>query len=146
MVYKLVHRGNAQALRHEMKFHQARAEGRNLFTGYGPGYVSINGNRREASTVVLSDRILDWEVQAFSALTEAAFAQLATLPVEIVLLGTGPTLRFPHPRLTQPLRDARIGLEVMDTSAACRTYNILLSEDRRVAAALLIGARDRPAP
>jgi len=146
MVYKLVRCGNAQTLRREMKLHQARAEGRNLFTGYGPGYVSINGNRREASTVVLSDRILDWEVQAFSALTEAAFARLASLPVEIVLLGTGPALRFPHPRLTQPLRDAGIGLEVMDTSAACRTYNILLSEDRRVAAALLISPTHPPAP
>ena len=133
-----------------MKLHQARPEGRNLFTGYGPGYVSINGQRRHASTVVLSDRILDWEIQAFTGLTEAAFAELAKLPVEIVLLGTGSALRFPHPRLTQALRDAGIGLEVMDTSAACRTYNILLSEDRRVAAALLIdapaAATDPPAP
>jgi uncharacterized protein len=123
-----------------MKLHQARADGRNLFTGYGPGYVSINGTRRHASTVVLRDRILDWQVGTFSALTERVFAELAALPVEIVLLGTGLALRFPHPRLTQPLRDAGIGLEVMDTSAACRTYNILLSEDRRVAAALLIEA------
>ena len=131
-----------------MKLHQARAEGRNLFTGYGPGYVSINGTRRQISTVVLSDRILDWEVPEFSALNEASFAYLAALPVEIVLLGTGATLRFPHPRLTQPLRDARIGLEVMDTSAACRTYNILLGEDRRVAAAVLIAPAptDPPAP
>jgi uncharacterized protein len=123
-----------------MKLHQARADGRNLFTGYGPGYVSVNGSRREVSTVVLSDRILDWEVAGFASLTESVFADLARLPVELVLLGTGATLCFPHPRLTQPLRDAGIGLEVMDTSAACRTYNILLGEDRRVAAALLIGA------
>ena len=121
-----------------MKLHQARAEGRNLFTGYGPGYVSINGVRRALSTVVLPDRILDWEVAEFDALSEAVFARLAALPVEIVLLGTGNSLRFPHPRLTQPLRDARIGFEVMDTSAACRTFNILLGEDRQVAAALLI--------
>lgn len=123
-----------------MKLHQARADGRNLFTGYGPGYVSVNGNRREVSTVVLSDRILDWEVAGFASLTEGVFADLARLPVELVLLGTGATLCFPHPRLTQPLRDAGIGLEVMDTSAACRTYNILLGEDRRVAAALLMAA------
>jgi uncharacterized protein len=131
-----------------MKLHQARADGRNLFTGYGPGYVSINGARRQVSTVVLSDRVLDWEIAGFPALTEATFAALAALPVEIVLLGTGATLRFPHPRLTQPLRDAGIGLEVMDTSAACRTYNILLGEDRRVAAAVLIepGATSPPGP
>jgi uncharacterized protein len=121
-----------------MKLHQARVDGRNLFTGYGPGYVSVNGIRRVVSTVVLRDRILDWDVGQFADLREDSFAWLAQLPVEIVLLGTGPTLRFPHPRLSQPLRDAGIGLEVMDTSAACRTYNILISEDRRVAAALLI--------
>ena len=150
MVYKVVRCGNA--LRRPapipMKLHQARAEGRNLFTGYGPGYVSINGTPRHASTVVLGDRILDWEVDAFAGLTEAVFGRLAALPVEIVLLGTGASLRFPHPRLTQPLRDAGIGLEVMDTSAACRTYNILLGEDRRVAAAVLIEARatGQPAP
>jgi uncharacterized protein len=123
-----------------LKLHHARADGRNLFTGYGPGYVSVNGVRRQTSTVVLSDRVLDWEVEQFDALTPEAFARLAGLPVEILLLGTGNALRFPHPRLTQPLRDAGIGLEVMDTSAACRTYNILLGEDRRVAAALLIEA------
>jgi uncharacterized protein len=121
-----------------MKLHHARADGRNLFTGYGPGYVSVNGARRQASTLVLSDRVLDWEIEQFDALTHEAFVRLAALPVEILLLGTGNALRFPHPRLTQPLRDAGIGLEVMDTSAACRTYNILLGEDRRVAAALLI--------
>jgi uncharacterized protein len=131
-----------------MKLHQARADGRNLFTGYGPGYVTVNGARRQVSTVVLSDRVLDWEIAEFSALTQDVFATLAALPVEILLLGTGATLRFPHPRLTQPLRDAGIGLEVMDTSAACRTYNILLGEDRRVAAAVLIeaSATSPPAP
>jgi uncharacterized protein len=132
-----------------MKLHQARADGRNLFTGYGPGYITVNGIRRVGSTVVLRDRILDWDVAQFSDLREETFAWLAQLPVEIVLLGTGGSLRFPHPRLSQPLRDAGIGLEVMDTSAACRTYNILLGEDRRVAAAVLVAATpatDPPAP
>jgi uncharacterized protein len=121
-----------------MKLHQARAEGRNLFTGYGPGWVSVNGQRRDSNTIVLGDRLIDWDVRDFAALTEAAFAALAQLPVEVVLLGTGASLRFPHPRLTLPLRDAGIGFEVMDTPAACRTYNILLGEDRRVGAALLV--------
>ena len=56
---------------------------------------------------------------------------------EVVLLGTGAKLRFPHPRLTRLLSDARIGIEVMDLQAACRTYNILMAEERKVAAALL---------
>ena len=122
-----------------MKLHLARAEGRNLFSGYGPGYVAVNGTRHERSVIVLPDRILDWEATSFDELNEAAFSGLAQLPLEILILGTGARLRFPPPSLTRAIHTARIGLEVMDTHAACRTYNILLSEDRRVGAALLIG-------
>jgi uncharacterized protein len=121
-----------------MKLHQARAPGQNLFTGYGPGYVSVNGSRREANTIVLADRVLDWPVQGFESLSAQEFAALAGLPIEILLLGTGSALQFPHPQITEPLRRAGIGFEAMDTSAACRTYNILLAEGRQVGAALLI--------
>ncbi len=121
-----------------MKLHQTRAQGRNLFTGYGPGYVSVSGTRWESSVIVLADRVERWDVAGFDALTEDAFTRLAELPIEILLLGSGARLRFPHPRLTQALSRAGIGLEVMDTPAACRTYNVLLEEGRRVAAALLI--------
>jgi len=74
-------------------------------------------------------------------LTEPIFAKLAELPLEILILGTGARLQFPHPSLTHRVASAGIGLEVMDTHAACRTYNILLAEDRRVGAALLLGGR-----
>jgi len=60
------------------------------------------------------------------------------LQPDIVVLGTGASLRFPHPRLTRALLEQRIGLEVMDTAAACRTFNILAAEGRRVAAALML--------
>ena len=123
-----------------MKLHLARAEGRNLFSGYGPGYVAINGTRYQRSLIVLADRLVEWEPARFEDLTESAFSEVAGLPLEILVLGTGAKLRFPAPLLTRPLHAARIGLEVMDTQAACRTYNILLSEDRRVGAALLIDA------
>jgi uncharacterized protein len=123
-----------------MKLRQTRAHGRNLFTGYGPGYVSVNGTRWESSVIVLPDRTESWDVAGFDALTEEIFNRLAGLPIEILLLGSGARLRFPHPRLTQALMRAGIGLEVMDTPAACRTYNFLLEEGRRVAAALLIEA------
>jgi uncharacterized protein len=131
-----------------MKLHQTRAQGRNLFTGYGPGYVSVNGTRWESSVIVLAERTEPWNVVGFDALTEDTFTRLAELPVEILLFGSGAKLRFPHPRLTQALMRAGIGLEVMDTQAACRTYNFLLEEGRRVAAALLIDATsqtERPA-
>jgi uncharacterized protein len=123
-----------------MKFHLTRPDGRNLFTGYGPGFVLINGVRHQSSVLVTSDQVLAWDISGTDALTEEVFVRLAALPVEILLLGTGDALRFPHPRLSQPLRAAGIGLEVMDTAAACRTYNVLVAEDRRVAAALVLDA------
>jgi uncharacterized protein len=122
-----------------MKLHLARAEGRNLFSGYGSGYVAVNGQRYERSLIVLPDRILDWEPAGFDALTEAVFSELAGLSLEILILGTGARLQFPHPSITRGLYHAGTALEVMDTHAACRTYNILLSEERRVGAALLVG-------
>jgi uncharacterized protein len=123
-----------------MKFHLARADGRNAFTGYGTGYVSINGTRYTRSLVVLPDRILDWNVASFDDITQSEFDFLASLPLEVVVLGTGSRLRFPAAAHAQTLSKAGIGLEVMDTHAACRTYNVLLAEDRRVGAALLIPA------
>ena len=127
-----------------MKLHQTRALGRNLFTGYGPGYVSVNGIRWDNSLIVLADRTEPWDVAGFEGLTEEVFARLAELPIELLLLGSGTRLRFPHPRLTQALMRAGIGLEVMDTPASCRTYNFLLEEGRRVGAALLIEAAPGP--
>ena len=120
-----------------MKFERETRAGVNMVTGYGAGYVLINGQRHGSSLILAPDRIVAWQAASFAALREEHFAALAAFGPEIVLLGTGPRLRFPHPRLTQALAAARIGLEVMDLNAACRTYNILVSEDRRVAAALL---------
>ena len=79
-----------------------------------------------------------WAPDGFDALGEPDYASLLSYGPEMVLLGTGTTQRFPHPRLVQSLAAARVGVEVMDTRAACRTFNILVAEDRRVAAALII--------
>ena len=122
-----------------MKLHESKTAGANLFTAHGAGYVEINRERHEGSLVVSADSITPWEPANFAALEEAHFTQLLTLQPELVIFGSGATLRFPHPRLSAALTNAGIGVEVMDTSAACRTYNILLAEDRRVVAALLGG-------
>jgi uncharacterized protein len=122
-----------------VKLHQAAAAGLNTFTGYGENYVAVNGARLERSSIVLPDRILDWNVAGFDALRAEDFQVFTTLQLEIVLLGTGNRQRFPHPRLTAALAHARVGVEVMDLQAACRTYNILVAEERKVAAALLFG-------
>lgn len=121
-----------------MKLHASAPTHLNTFTGYGEGFVQLNGERRESNLLVLPERVMDWPPASFDALTEAHFALIAELRPEVVLLGTGTRLRFPDPRLTASLARAGIGLEVMDVQAACRTYNILMAEERVVAAALLL--------
>ena len=118
-----------------MKLHASAPSRVNAFTGYGEGFVLLNGARRDTGVVVLPERIVDWPVASFAALAEADFELIAALAPEVVLFGTGARLRFPHPRLTAPLARAGIGLEVMDLQAACRTFNILAAEERIVAAA-----------
>ena len=123
-----------------MKLHSSAPGAANTFTGYGEGYVVVNnGERRTSSIVVLAQQVVDWPARAFDALTGEDFSFIRALEPEIVLLGTGSRQRFPHPRLTRTLAEAGIGLEVMDVQAACRTYNILVAEERKVAAALLLG-------
>ena len=113
--------------------------GQNMFTGYGAGHVMINHARYERSLIVLPDRVIEnWNANAFDDITGEHFDFVLSLQPEMVLFGTGAQLRFPHPRLTLSLIQAGIGVEVMDTAAACRTYNILTAEGRRVAAALLV--------
>lgn len=111
----------------------------NFITAFDPQFVQVNQTRHAASLIVLRERLVEnWPVRMLEDLAESHFETLAGLGVEIVLLGTGRTLRFPHPRLSSRLLSQRIGLEVMDTGAACRTYNILSGEGRSVAAALIV--------
>ena len=122
-----------------MKIEREQADGRNAFSGYGDGYVEVNRVRHAASVVVSPGRVIaDWPLAAIAALSADHLAAILELAPEIVLLGTGPAFAFPEPRLLAPLRDAGIGVEVMDTPAACRTYNILLAEGRNVVAAVVV--------
>jgi uncharacterized protein len=109
----------------------------NIISGYGDDYVLVNGKRHSASLLLTVDALVAWEATTFDALTQAHFEAIAALAPELVLLGTGRRLRFPAAELSAPLVQAGIGLEVMDLRAACRTYNVLVAENRRVAAALL---------
>lgn len=121
-----------------MKLQPARTDLWNAFSAYGEGYVSVNAIRYSANLLVLPDRLVEnWTRASFETLSAEDFAFLAALESEIVLLGTGDQLRFPRPELMQPLMLARKGLEVMDIQAACRTYNVLAGEGRKVAAALI---------
>ena len=121
-----------------MKLQIAQTVGQNTVTAYGEGYVSVNAVRYNSNLVILPDRLItEWTTARFETLGVADFELLAALDAEIVLLGTGNQLRFPRPELLQPLIKAQKGLEVMDVQAACRTYNVLVSEGRSVAAALI---------
>jgi uncharacterized protein len=122
-----------------VKLHAESIPSSNTFNAYGPGYVEVNAVRHEASIVVMPDRsVIEWPVTRFEDLTADHFAAIAALDPELVVFGSGATLRFPHPALLAPLAARRIGVETMDVYAACRTYNILMGEGRRVAAALIL--------
>jgi uncharacterized protein len=120
-----------------VKFHVTSHAGLNAFSAYGEDFVRVGEQRYERNLIVTPDRVLPWQAASFAALSEADFAPLLELGVDILLLGTGARQRFPHPGLTRALAARRIGVEAMDLQAACRTFNILVAEERRVAAALL---------
>jgi len=122
-----------------MKLHLADTRNRYSVTGYGAGYLAVNGIRYEQALIVSPDEEPGhWPVAEFSALTAAAAQSLLRNAPEIVILGTGPKQQFADPEQIRPLIEAGIGLEMMSTPAACRTYNILMGEGRRVIAAMLL--------
>lgn len=121
-----------------MKLQPDRIDGLSI-SGYGPGWVGVNGEKITTSVIIGSrGQRLDWSCASFEALTAEHFSQLAALGTELVIFGSGERIRFPQAAWLRPLMEKRIGLETMDTQAACRTYNILASEGRDVLLALLL--------
>jgi uncharacterized protein len=121
-----------------VKLHLANTAGLNMFTAYGDDYVSVNNEKFVKNLILLPESIIhEWSAATLETLSAADMQKLLELGTEIVLLGTGKRLRFPPGALLRPFAPAGIGLEIMDLRAACRTYNILAAEGRKVAAALL---------
>lgn len=121
-----------------MKLHADPLTRLNTVTAYGAGFVEINKVRHDRSIVLCPESpVAPWSAASFETLRADDLAALLVFAPEVVLLGTGERQRFPPPQLLRPLAQARIGVEVMSTPAACRTYNILMAEGRRVLAALL---------
>ena len=110
-----------------------------VITGYGPGWLRVDAERIDHS-VVISARgpRIAWDCTGFEELSAEHFARIAELDAELVVFGSGLKLRFPPPQWLRPLIARRIGVETMDTQAACRTYNILAQEGRGVVAALVV--------
>ena len=113
--------------------------------GYGPGWVGLGHNgvaEKIERSIVIGSRgeKFDWNCKRFEDLTEEHFIHLVATQPELVIFGSGARLRFAPPAFMRVLMQKRIGIETMDTLAACRTYNVLAGEGRQVIAALLIEA------
>jgi uncharacterized protein len=122
-----------------MKLQADRPEGVNVINAYTRQSVSINGVEHTGSVLVPpTGQPLAWDVASIADLTDAHFEQIAQMAPELVVFGSGPSLKFAPPALMRALMQRRIGVETMDTPAACRTYNILVGEGRQVVAALLV--------
>ncbi len=122
-----------------MKIQLESGTGHHLIRAYAPGKITVNETVYTASVVLAPEEIRsDWTPQRFDQLAAEHFEAIAALRPEVFILGTGARLRFPVPACLAPLSRAGIGVEVMDTAAACRTYNILAGDGRKVVAALLM--------
>ena len=122
-----------------MKFQPDTTDGSNVITRQERGRLWVGGTVYEHSVLVPSrGAVLPWDVDSLAALTAAHFERLVALRPEVVIFGSGERLRFVPPALLRGLMAQRIGIETMDTAAACRTYNVLASEGRVVLAALLL--------
>ncbi len=124
-----------------MKLQPDRVANANVISGYTPGGVQVAEQHwRKSFVLPWEGRIEPWGIDRFEHLAAGHFERLAALAPELVLFGSGRRLRFPPAACLQPLIDRRIGFETMDTAAACRTFNLLVAEGRRVVAALLLDA------
>ena len=122
-----------------MKFQPETLGGVNAVSRQEPGRIWLGNMLYEHSLIVpWVGEVQAWGVQSFADLNAAHFQRLLALDPELVILGSGSRLRFPPPALLRALIERGIGVETMDTPAACRTYNVLVSERRSVVAALLL--------
>jgi uncharacterized protein len=113
--------------------------GRRVIESYGAGRFRVAGEVHHGAVLVLPDRVVAWSIIEIAAMTADSLAPILAVEPrpEILLIGCGSRTAFVPPALRQELRAAGITIDAMDTGAACRTYNVLVTEERRVAAALI---------
>lgn len=122
-----------------MKFSEADTSGGLLIRGYGAEGVVVNNRVYASSLIVTRQRVIpDWRPRAASDLRAEDFSLLVQIEPQILILGTGEQQVFPEPAHYWPILERGIGIEIMDSGAACRTYNIIMAEGREVAAALIL--------
>lgn len=122
-----------------MKLSEAYSAGSNIIRAYSQQAIDINGRVYRRSLVVSNQMLIpDWPVAAIHELTTTSLQALLDSRPEVIIIGTGERQLFPSPAIRASLLQYGIGIEFMDSGAACRTYNILLSEDRRVTAGIIL--------
>ena len=122
-----------------MKLHSDPQSSQNTITGYGIGFIEVNKTPYSQALIVQPDgEVMVWPVEESLDLTEDHFSMISGLQPELVIIGTGKKQVFLNPKTLQPLIKAKIGFEMMDSQAACRTYNILMGEGRKVLAAIIL--------
>ena len=121
-----------------MKFTQQRHDGANLIRRYGADFIVVGEREIRASCIVGANVLEPWSPRSVDDLTVDSFTPLFELTPEVVVLSTGSTQRFPRAALRAEFATRKVGLEVMEMGAACRTYNVLVGEERRVLAAVLL--------
>ncbi|MET4697153.1 uncharacterized protein ABIE65_000164 [Constrictibacter sp. MBR-5] len=120
-----------------MELAQAKTPGRQVIESYGAGRFRVSGTVHEGSVIVFPDRTEPWRIAAFDQIDQGSFAGITAADVDLLLLGCGPRMCLVPRSIRQPLRTGGVVLEPMATGAACRTFNVLMAEGRRVAAALI---------
>ena len=124
-----------------MKLHATTTQQYQTVTAYDDVSIEINAKSFRQSLIVLPEVApVEWPVTSFDALLAENFAQIEAYVPDVVIFGTGARQRFVHPKLIGALSARHVGVECMDNKAACRTYNILMAEGRKVALALIIEA------
>lgn len=122
-----------------MKLHSDPQSSQNTITGYGIGFLEVNQTPYSHALIVQPEgEVLAWPIEEIQDLSEDHFSMISALLPELVIVGTGKKQAFLNPKILQPLIKAKIGFEMMDSQAACRTYNILMGEGRKVLAAILL--------
>ncbi len=122
-----------------MKFHLIQSDNKNLITGYDLNWVEVNQVRHQSSLIVTPDQLLlEWSVKTIEDINENSFEAIKSLDIEIILLGTGNTQEHLEPRLLEYFSKKNIAIESMSNQSACRTYNILANEERKVLLALML--------
>ena len=122
-----------------MKFHLIQSDNKNLITGYDLNWVEVNQVRHQSSLIVTPDQLLlEWSVKTIKDINENSFEAIESLDIEIILLGTGNTQEHLEPRLLEYFSKKNIAIESMSNQSACRTYNILANEERKVLLALML--------